>query len=83
MMIRIVLLAGMNLLVFCCWAQQKAAWRLVWSDEFNYKGLPDSSKWSYDVGNRNGWGNKELEYYTYKKKTNARVEKGKLIIEAR
>jgi len=64
-------------------AQQKQNWKLVWKDEFNYKGLPDSTKWSYDVGSRNGWGNNELEYYTYKKVANARVEKGKLIIEAR
>jgi len=64
-------------------AQEKRGWTLVWKDEFNYKGLPDSTKWSYDVGNRNGWGNKELEYYTYRKTRNARVEKGKLIIEAR
>jgi len=55
---------------------------LVWSDEFNYKGLPDSAKWSYDVGG-NGWGNKELEFYTNRRLENARVEDGKLIIEAR
>ena len=24
--------------------------KLVWSDEFNYQGLPDSSKWGYDRG---------------------------------
>jgi beta-glucanase (GH16 family) len=57
-------------------------WHLVWKDEFNYKGLPDSNKWSYDVGGH-GWGNNERQYYTYKKKQNARVENGKLIIEAR
>jgi beta-glucanase (GH16 family) len=57
-------------------------WRLVWSDEFNYKGLPDSTKWTYDVGGH-GWGNNELQYYTRKKLNNARVENGKLIIEAR
>jgi len=56
--------------------------KLVWSDEFNYKGLPDSTKWNYDVGGH-GWGNQELEYYTYKKPENARVENGMLIIEAR
>ena len=67
-----------------CYAQpQKPAWRLVWKDEFNYKGLPDTSKWNYDVGSHNGWGNNELEYYTYRKTQNARVENGKLIIEAR
>ena len=24
--------------------------KLAWSDEFNYTGLPDSTKWTYDVG---------------------------------
>ena len=24
-------------------------YELVWSDEFNYSGLPDSKKWSYDT----------------------------------
>ncbi len=24
--------------------------KLVWSDEFNYKGLPDAKKWAYDTG---------------------------------
>src|SRR5258706_3300128 len=57
-------------------------WRLVWGDEFNYTGLPDSTKWNYDVGGH-GWGNHELEYYTNKRKENARVENGQLIIEAR
>ena len=56
--------------------------KLVWSDEFNYKGLPDSTKWKYDVGGE-GWGNHELQYYTANKKENARVENGILIIEAR
>lgn len=57
-------------------------WRLVWADEFNYTGLPDPAKWGYDVGGH-GWGNKELQYYTDKRKENARVENGSLIIEAR
>jgi beta-glucanase (GH16 family) len=55
--------------------------KLVWSDEFNYSGLPDSSKWNYDIGGH-GWGNNELQYYTSKKLSNARVENGNLIIEA-
>ena len=29
---------------------------LVWSDEFDKAGLPDSTKWGYEVGG-NGWGN--------------------------
>lgn len=60
--------------------------KLVWADEFNYKGLPDSTKWGYDLGkgcpDNCGWGNNELEYYT-KRLQNARVAKGKLTIEAR
>jgi beta-glucanase (GH16 family) len=63
-------------------AGQVKKWKLVWSDEFNYTGLPDSAKWGYDVGG-NGWGNHELEYYTDRRKENARVENGQLIIEAR
>jgi len=56
--------------------------KLVWSDEFNYTGLPDESKWNYDVGGH-GWGNNELQFYTKSHKENARVENGHLIIEAR
>jgi beta-glucanase (GH16 family) len=66
-----------------CAHRQKNDWSLVWSDEFNYKGLPDTSKWGYDTGSNGGWGNNELEYYTYKKIQNARVENGMLTIEAR
>lgn len=62
--------------------QRSDRWRLVWADEFNYSGLPDREKWSYDVGGH-GWGNKELQYYTERRKENARVENGSLIIEAR
>ncbi len=57
-------------------------YELVWSDEFDYTGLPNSSKWGYDVGG-NGWGNNELQYYTSNRTENARVENGNLIIEAR
>jgi len=56
--------------------------KLAWSDEFNYTGLPDSTKWAYDVGG-DGWGNKELQYYTKGRRENARVEGGNLIVEAR
>ena len=57
-------------------------WKLAWSDEFNGKGLPDSSKWVYDFGNW-GWGNNELQYYTVGRTENARQEDGNLVIEAR
>ena len=52
-----------------------------WADEFDKKGLPDAKKWGYDIGG-SGWGNHELEYYTKENLKNARVENGKLIIEA-
>lgn len=57
-------------------------WKLVWSDEFNYTGLPDSTKWGYDVGG-NGWGNNELQYYTHADTNNATVKNGILSIMAR
>jgi len=61
--------------------------KLVWSDEFNGSGLPDSSKWSYDKGKgcpqSCGWGNNELQYYTVANTNNARIEKGYLVVEAR
>jgi len=55
--------------------------KLVWSDEFDYTGLPDSTKWGYDTGNH-GWGNNELQYYTDKRIQNAKVANGLLTIEA-
>lgn len=55
-------------------------YRLVWSDEFDYEGRPDETKWDYNVGG-GGWGNNELQYYT--NQDNAWVEDGKLIIELR
>lgn len=41
------------------------SWNLVWSEEFNGPAgsFPDSSRWGYDVGNNNGWGNGEWEHY--------------------
>jgi beta-glucanase (GH16 family) len=56
-------------------------WSLVWSDEFNGNGLPDTTKWAYNIGNW-GWGNNEPQYYTEFRKENARQEDGNLIIEA-
>ena len=57
-------------------------WKVVWSDEFDGEGLPDTSKWIYDVGDW-GWGNNELQYYTENRLENARQENGNLIIQAR
>lgn len=60
-----------------CQSQKR---KLVWYDEFSTPGLPDSTKWNYDIGG-SGWGNNELQYYTNDLK-NARVEDDLLIIEA-
>lgn len=60
--------------------------KLVWAEEFNKAGMPDSTRWKYDLGNGCpkvcGWGNNELQHYT-KLPDNVRVEGGKLVIEAK
>ena len=55
-------------------------WKLVWSDEFDYEGLPDPKKWDYEEGFVR---NNEAQYYTRARKENARVEGGMLVIEGR
>lgn len=86
---KIRLLAGVTalLLINTAAIAQKHYNKLVWADEFNQEGLPDSTKWGYDTAMGCpalcGWGNNELEYYTVKRTENARVENGLLTIEAR
>lgn len=58
-----------------------ATWNLVWNDEFNYNGLPDSTKWNYETGG-NGWGNNEKQYYMKKSIQNSLVHNGILHIIA-
>lgn len=91
MFFRLIISRILILLPFLCMmsmtnAQVKFS-KLVWSDEFNNPGLPDSTKWSYDKGRgcpqNCGWGNNELQFYTDHRKDNARIENGKLVIEAR
>lgn len=59
--------------------------KLVWADEFDLADVPDSTKWSYDLGdgcpNVCGWGNNEAQYYTHRPK-NVRTENGYLVVEA-
>ena len=57
-------------------------WSLKWSDEFNYNGLPDSTKWTYEEGGH-GWGNNEKQFYTKADTNNALVTKGVLSIISR
>ena len=59
-------------------APTPSGWNLIWSDEFNNTGLPDSSKWGYDSDY--GFGD---QYFTKARSENARVENGTLVIEAR
>jgi beta-glucanase (GH16 family) len=57
--------------------------KLIWSDEFDGSGAPDSDKWGYDIGTgSNGWGNGESQYYTDRSENVKRVN-GFLIITAK
>ena len=58
---------------------QTSPWKLVWHDEFEGTRL-DVSKWVYIVAG-DGFGNKELEYYTDRPQ-NLYLENGLLVIEA-
>ncbi len=71
------------LLTFVCQhasAQSTKQYKLIWSDEFNKDGLPDSTKWGYNLGS-GGWGNQESQYYT-NRINNAMVKNGRLKIIA-
>ena len=73
-------LVAFGLVVLPVGAVELSDKKLVWSDEFEKPGLPDSAKWSYEKGLvRNG----EKQFYTDKRLENARIEDGHLIIEAR
>lgn len=57
--------------------------QLVWSDEFDGTRL-DPGKWSFDTHrNKDGWYNKELQYYSANRPENLRIEDGRLVIELR
>ena len=53
---------------------------LVWEDEFDCEGAPDPAKWGYEEGFVR---NRELQYYTRDRRENARIEDGRLVLEAR
>lgn len=59
---------------------QELQWKLKWYDEFNYHGLPDSTKWNYEEGYVR---NDELQYYTKARLRNCEVKNGNLIINCR
>jgi beta-glucanase (GH16 family) len=61
-----------------------ANYKLVWADEFDRPGLPDSRRWVFDtVRNKEGWFNNELQYYSAGREANAVVRDGRLFITAR
>ena len=79
----VVLASSMNLSSKSKTRTAKEKYKLVWSDEFNYTGLPDSKKWSYDtIWNDSGWGNNEAQYYTTANLKNSEVKDGFLYINA-
>src|SRR5438874_1207660 len=71
---------GLFSLVLVTVPSRGSDWKLVWSDEFEKPGLPDSTKWNYETGFIR---NDEAQYYTRERKENGRVENGMLVIEAR
>jgi|GEM_PF-512896 len=56
---------------------QSDGFKLVWAEEFNYKGAPDPKKWIFEKGFER---NEELQWY---QEDNAWCENGNLILEAR
>ncbi len=58
-------------------APSYSGYKLVWADEFNKDGRPESEKWTYEQGFVR---NRELQWY---QPDNARCENGLLIIEGR
>ncbi|HVX51716.1 MAG TPA: glycoside hydrolase family 16 protein [Chitinophagaceae bacterium] len=79
---KIFLLPVLVLPVFTIALSQASAQKrkLLWSDEFNYTGLPDSNRWGYEHGFVR---NNEQQYYTTARKENAWVSGGVLTITGR
>jgi len=62
---------------------EQREWQLVWQDEFEGSAgqLPDSAKWTYDIGTN--WGNAQLEYDTDRPENVTLDGNGNLAITAR
>lgn len=74
--------ALLSCMVACPLPALAGSYEVVFRDEFDYCGMPDPEKWTYDEGTgRNGWGNGEAQYYT--SSGNAWVDGECLVIEAR
>ena len=76
-------IVSLMLTIFVSCNHTPTDWQLVWNDEFNYTGLPDTSKWNFCTeGNTSGWGNNELQHYTSLRPENAFVNGQHLSITA-
>jgi beta-glucanase (GH16 family) len=72
-------------IVFCCWMtfiafsqeHNNDGYKLVWADEFNTNGKPDTSNWKYEHGFVR---NNEAQWY---REQNAVCKNGLLVIEAK
>ena len=64
----------------CSNVENIGEWQPVWCDEFDYTGLPDSNKWTFEHGGY--WYNNEVQFYTNNDLDNAHVENGILSITA-
>lgn len=49
---------------------------LVWADEFKGAAV-DENNWTFEIGNNNGWGNNELQYY---KKENSTIHDNEYLL---
>ncbi len=73
----ILILCTFNIIWLSCGQKPADEYELVWSDEFDKDGKPDSSRWDYEHGFVR---NRELQWY---QPENATCKDGLLIIEAR
>ena len=65
-------------------ASAPISYQLIWSDEFDVDGVPDTDNWTIETGygpNNDGWGNQEWQLYTTSP-DNIRVENDNLVITA-
>jgi beta-glucanase (GH16 family) len=68
------------MIIVSCSQNRIPEWKLVWSDEFDYSGLPDTSKWVNETGFIR---NNELQYYTSRRIENSVAGNGNLMIIGR
>ena len=66
-------------LLYCAISKAQCSDVLSWSEEFNYKGFPDSAKWVITKETQSS----HLAYYTGKNKENVNVRKGMLTLTLR